>query len=459
MASGTVIIVGGGVSGLATAYFLSKLGIQSTLIEKSERLGGLIATGFVEGCRLEAGPDSYLAAKPAVTELAEELGDLKNQIIGSNDEQRRIFVVRRGELVAMPKGMAMIAPGAWTPALRSPLFSAKTKLRFLTETFTRPRQRSGDISVAELVRDHFGEEVVQYAAEPLLSGVYGGDAAGLSAESVLPRFLAYERRYGSLIQGVRRERNSTSAGSLFLSFRDGMQSLTDALAKAIAGSSDIRHAEAESVERTAHAWRVRANGAWIEAAQLVLACPAHACARLLASSAATLASELAAIPYSSALGATLVYERARVAHPLNGFGFLVPRAERQTISAATWIGNKFPFRIPAHLAAIRAFIVDPEASRLLNASEEAILQLVSADFQRLMNIRSAPLFASVHRWPASMPQYVVGHRQRCLRIAGLLQQFQFLHLTGNAYEGVGIPDCVRLAKETANHVRKSASDS
>jgi protoporphyrinogen/coproporphyrinogen III oxidase len=451
----SVIIIGGGISGLATAYFLSTLGIRSTIAEKSNRLGGLIRTESLLGCQLEAGPDSYLAAKPAVTELARGLGDLKSQIIGSNDKQRRIFVVRSGKLVPMPNGMVMIAPSQWAPILTSELFRPKTKLRFLSEIFAAPRRRTDDVSVAELVRDHFGEEVLEYVAEPLLAGVYGGDSGNLSAESVLPRFVAYERQYGSLIKGVRQERRRSSTGSIFLSFRDGMQSLTDGLAQAIAGTTNIVHAEAGGLQLTRNGWRARIGNDWVQTDHMVLACPAHTSASLLETATPELARELAAIPYSSAILTTLIYDRSKVPQPLNGFGFLVPRSKRKTISAATWINTKFPSRVPGHLVALRAFIVDPEATRLLNEPQETVTQLVQADFENLMHIHSSPIFASVHFWPNSMPQYVLGHAPRRARIAALTGEITRLHLVGNAYEGVGIPDCVRLAKETADRISRT----
>lgn len=452
MAPARVVIIGGGISGLATAFYLSKLGLRSIIVEKSNRLGGLIQTESIAGCQLEAGPDSYLAAKPSVTELADELGDLKTQIIGSNDERRRIFIVRNGNLVVMPKGMVMIAPTEWKPVLSSELFNAKTKMRFLTEAFASPRHRHGDVSVAQLVTDHFGEEVLRYVAEPLLSGIYGGDSQNLSAESVLPRFIGYERRYGSLIKGVRRERHQAPSGSIFLSFRGGMQSLTDALARAIAPSTDILMTEATQVDATTNGWRIRLGDTSIEADQVVLACPAHAGAKLVDGAVPALASELAAIPYSSAILATLVYSRSTFTHPLDGFGFLVPKRERRTISAATWVSTKLPSRVPGHLAVLRGFIIDPEATQILSASPQNIAELVHSDFERLMHIHAAPTFASVHAWPASMPQYLVGHGERVLRIAAATSNFRGLHLVGNAFGGVGIPDCVTLAKQTAKRI-------
>lgn len=448
-----MVIVGGGVSGLATAYFLGKLGIGSTLIEKSDRLGGLIRTDLVEGCRLEAGPDSYIAAKPAVTDLAQELAGLNDQIIGSKDEKRRIFVVREGRLVPMPQGMAMMVPAQWGPVLRSRLFSFRTKCSFFAELFCTPVERRTDVSVNEFIADHFGKEVLQYVVQPLLSGVYGGDSDRLSAESVLPRFLAYERKYGSLIRGARQERRKTpKKSSLFLSFRGGMQALTDSLAHAVAESTTVVHAEATRVERARTGWHVYAGEGRVDADQVVLACPAHASARLLEGSEPPLAMELARIRYSSAILVNLVYERSELPHDGDGFGFLVPLDERRSIAAATWVTTKFPDRAPAHFAVLRAFIVEPEVTELLTFPKEELIGLVRAEFKRLIGIEAAPRLEIVQAWPCSMPQYEVGHRRRWEKIFQLMAQRRGLYVTGNAYDGVGVPDCIRLAEETAKVV-------
>jgi oxygen-dependent protoporphyrinogen oxidase len=271
----------------------------------------------------------------------------------------------------------------------------------------------------------------------------------MSAESVLPRFAKYERDYGSLIRGVRRERRATAqTSSLFLSFRQGMQTLTDALSAAISGHVEVVHQEAVAVEPVSNGWRIRFDGQQFTARGLVLAVPAYAAATLVSHSVPALASELSGIPYSSAILVTLVYPKADVPVP-EGFGFLVPRRERQTIAATTFIGTKWPSRIPPDWLALRAFLVDPEAPRLLKAADNELVQLVRADFTRLLNITADPLFSRIERWPNSMPQYVVGHEARQKQIAGALSEFPGLYLAGNAYDGVGVPDCVRVAKETA----------
>jgi protoporphyrinogen/coproporphyrinogen III oxidase len=359
-------------------------------------------------------------------------------------------------LVEMPKGMVMMVPRDLKAAMKSPLFNRETKLRFLSELFFRPRKRISDISVEEFVLSHFGEELLEYVTEPLLSGVYGGDSAKLSAESVLPRFVIYECEYGSLIRAVRHEGSAPKhSGSMFLSFRGGMQSLTDSVASAIGDSIRILHDEASSVENTSEGWRVVCADQVIEASQLVLAVPAYSAANLLTASAPELAAELGHIPYSSAILVTVVYRKDNAALP-PGFGFLVPRRERRTIAAATFIGAKWPGRIPEGLIALRAFIVDPEAPDLLKQSDGDLIELVRSDLKRLLDIGTDPAFSTISRWPNSMPQYVVGHRARVERITTMLSHIPGLYLTGNSYEGVGVPDCVRLAGQTARAIASSS---
>lgn len=447
------IIVGGGISGLASAYYLSKKGLSSTLIEAAPRLGGLIRTDIFDGCQIEAGPDSWISMKPAVSELAEDIPALRNELIGTNDESRRIFIAHQGRLVPMPSGMVMMVPGDMRTALRSCLFPASTRDRILKERFIKPKQRDEDISVANFVLDHFDRNILDTIAEPLLTGVYGGDAARLSACSVLPRFVEYERHYGSLVRAVRAERKEVQQrGSLFLSFKGGMQALTDAVYQASSGA--VRRVTGEAVGAAHHngGWQVQVGKTKHEAKFLIVAIPAHQAAGLLHQPSPALSSELAAIPYSSAIMVALGYARPDVAHPLNGFGFLVPRPERNRVAACTWINTKFPQRIAAGYVALRAFIVDRDAEALMPANDGEIIRIVREEFGRLMGIEAEPVFSTIQRAPLSMPQYVVGHTARLQRIRDLVRNEPGLHLVGNAYEGVGIPDCIRLAKKAVSEI-------
>ncbi len=449
-----VFIVGGGISGLATAFYLKERGIRSTLVEESARLGGLILTDKVAGCELEGGPDSFIAIKPAVAQLAGELG-IAHKLIGSNDSARQIFIVRNGALVPMPQGMQMMVPTKWRAALESNLFSPETKHAFLRERFSKPRQRSGDFSIRELVVDHFGEESLEYLTEPLLSGVYGGNASALSARSVLPRFVEWEEQFGSLIRGAQKSTpaRKPGGGSFFQSFAGGMGTLVEALSDAIADSCTFLQAKVDFVNRDGmNAWNVGANGQTFAASHVVLACAAHQSARLIAQADPTLSALLGAIQYSSSTLVTLLFEQDQFTHALNGFGFLVPQPERHAIAAATWINTKFPSRVAPGKVALRAFLVDPEATQYDSLGDTQLVELVCKDLKRFMGFAVEPSYSRVYRWPCSMPQYVVGHAKHCSQIASQLEQNPGLHLVSNYLDGVGIPDCVRIASVTASKI-------
>lgn len=446
-----VVVIGGGISGLATCYFLGQRGIRTTLVEKSGRLGGLIQTDHIAGCDLEGGPDSFVAAKTAVAALAHELG-ISDRIIGSNDAARRIYIRKNGKLIPMPKGMSMMVPGDLKAAFLSPLFDLSTKLRFIKERrLMSPRERTGDVSIETFVSEHFGPAMVDALAEPLLSGVYGGDAGRLSAASVLPTFMQYEREYGSLIQGLQGSQKKHREGSLFLSFAGGMQTLTDALSEAIQPSTDVRFDTAHRVTREASGWNVDLGTTSLRAEEVVIAVPTHAAANILGDFS-SLSANLEAIPYSSALAVMLVFDRATLGHPLDGFGVLIPRNERRHVAAATWVSTKFPTRTPDDRAALRAFIVGEAAERLMNESEAVLTKIARDEFQSLMGIEAEPLLGTVHRWPESMPQYMVGHQRICNTISALAAELPGLHICGNAYNGVGIPDCIQLARQVATKI-------
>jgi oxygen-dependent protoporphyrinogen oxidase len=453
-----VVIVGGGISGLACGYFLAQRGSKATLVEKSRRLGGLLRTDQVKGCQLEAGPDSYISTKPEVTNLTGELGELRDQVIGTNDEARRIFLVHHGKLVPYPPGMVMMVPSDVRSALASDLFTVETKRAILAERFAKPRDREQDVSVAQFVLDHFDQAILEQVTEPLLMGVYGGDATRLSAKSVLPRFVEYERNCGSLLRAVRAEaaKKTPRGGSLFLSLREGMQSLADALVHATEQTVGKCNSEALGITREGSSWIIRTAEGAVRAKQVAICVPAHVAASLLEGVEPELSAELAAIPYSSAISVNLLFERKSIQPPLDGFGFLVPRKERHTVAASTWVNTKFPHRVAPGLAAIRAFIVDEAAEVLMRAPDEEITAAVEEELRRLMGIAAAPVGSVVARWPKSMPQYVVGHSARCERIRRLQAAAKGLFLVGNAYDGVGIPDCIRSAGQAVEAMLKSA---
>lgn len=450
-----VVIIGGGISGLSSAYYLSKRGIPSTIVEKRPRLGGVIETAHIEGCTVEAGPDSYLGAKPAATELIKDVG-LGDRLIGSNDRQRVTCVVRHGRLVPLPDGLMMMVPAKIAPLIATGLLGWETKLRMGLEYMRRPsNQPVRDRSVSEFITDHFGTESLEYLAEPLLSGVYGGDPARLSATSVLTRFVELEAKYGSLTRGVVAERARAAAngpiapaGSLFRTLKGGLSELIGRLETVSRSNVEVVHAPAETIEQVGAGYCVRVAGDWLQSAHVVLACPAYEAADLIRAVEPDLARLLDQIEYSSSLTLSLGYRRPEVGK-LPGFGFLVPKRERRRLVACTVVQNKFSYRVPDDKAVLRCFFGGAGDEAVLSESDESIIAAAKQELLRIAGISAEPVFHTIARWPRSMAQYTVGHRDRVKQIEARLASRPGLHLAGNAYYGIGIPDCVKTGRDAA----------
>ncbi len=421
-----VVIVGGGISGLSTAYYLSKAGIPAKLIERQPRLGGVLQTEIVDGCVVELGPDSFINAKPWARELIEELG-IGDQLIGSNDHLRATYIWRGGRLIKMPEGLTLMVPAKFGPVMRTPLLGWGSKLRMIAEILRRPVNQQDDRSVAAFVKDHYGQEVLDYLAEPLLAGVYGGDANELSAASVLPKFVDWEAKYGSVSRGAMKDFGK-SPSPLFGTLKGGFGQLISELARRT--PVEIIHGNVEKIER---GYRIRVDGDWIEASQIVVACKPSL----------VLPDLFPPMTYSSSTVVALLFNRSEVAHRLNGFGFLVPKKERKSIAACTWVGTKFEHRVTSDKVLLRCFV---------NGNVKDVLP----ELREKMGITAAPIFERVVPWPDSMPQYTVGHAQRVELMEAMLKDLPGLHLVGNAYYGIGIPDCIRMAKQVAERIITSA---
>jgi oxygen-dependent protoporphyrinogen oxidase len=410
-------------------------------VERRQRLGGVMMTDVVDGCVIEGGPDSFLAAKPAALELIRELG-LEPEVIGSNDARRITYIVRGGRLVPMPDGLMMMVPTKVMPLVSTPLLGWGTKLRMAFEYFRRPpASPPPDRSVADFIAGHYGQETVDYLAEPLLAGVYGGDPERMSVNSTLARFVEMEAKYGSLTRAtLAAPKPPPGAGAMFRTLKRGMGSLVDALRP---HAPHVLQGEAEAVEQGRG---VRVGGQWIAAHHVVLACPAYEAAKQLAPVAPDLAALLEGVEYTSSLTMAFGFLRSALGHPQNGFGFLVPRKERRALVACTWVGTKFDHRVPDTHALIRCFLTEDH-------QPDAVLD----DLRRLMGIRAEPAFVRTHSWKRSMAQYHVGHAERLARIHARTQALPWLQLAGNAYEGIGVPDCIRLGKLAAERIAAGQS--
>jgi len=465
-------IIGGGIAGLSAAYHLEKARrsgaeIEWTLFEKSSRLGGVIKTEHRDGFVLEAGPDSFLTMKPDGAQLCRDLG-IGDQLISSNDAERKTYILVKGQLVPIPEGLQFMVPTRVWPMVTTPLFSWRTKLRMAAEFFSfggskGPHQ--GDESVADFIQRHFGRQMVERLAEPLLAGVYGGNAADLSVHAVLPRFVEMEREHGSLVQAtlhaLRRARpqaatkgDAARAGEapqpLFTSLKNGLQQMVDALVSQMPASSLRLQEEKTSLQRAGAQWQVGASGEKFDF--IVLAVPAQASAELLEPVQPRLASLLKKISYTSSAAVALAYDRADL--PL-GHGFLVPASEDRTMLACTFVHNKFPHRAPQGAALLRCFISSARVPELLNHSDEALQAIVQQEVKDTLGLSVAPRFARVFRWACALPQYETGHLERVAEMEKLLQELPGLRIAGNSLYGIGIPDCIRSGRKAAEAATSS----
>jgi oxygen-dependent protoporphyrinogen oxidase len=453
----SVAIIGGGISGLSAAYYLAQAGVPSTLIEARPRLGGVIQTEHAEGCVIESGPDSFLSAKPAAMELIREVG-LADEVIGSNDRARVTYIRKRGRLVPMPDGLQLMVPTKLMPLLTSRLLSWPTKFRMGMELFHPPGRHPEDQSVADFVAAHYGAEGVDYLAEPLLSGIFGGSPAALSISSVLPRYVELEAKYGSLTKGVLTEMKANQAqGSkppLFRTLKGGLGQLISALGASAKSHTRILYRRAEAVECTGGGFRIRLEDGSLECAQAIVACEAHNAARLVGNLDGRLANLLTGIPYSSSMIVALAFPDSAFRKPLAGFGFLVPKCERGRLVACTVVGGKFSHRVPAGTTLLRCFLGGMDDGGILAESDSAIIATVVRELHEILGFEATPMFSRIFRWPNSMAQYVVGHGVRLAEIEARAAAIPGLQLVGNAYTGIGIPDCIRMGKQAAESISR-----
>ncbi|MGH9508442.1 MAG: protoporphyrinogen oxidase [Terriglobales bacterium] len=460
-----VAIVGGGIAGLSAAFYLEqyrRFGAELgyVLYEASPRLGGVIRTErTADRFLVEAGPDSFLSEKPWVRELCSDLG-IEDRLIGSNDAARQTWVWLRGRLHPLPDGLQFLVPTRLRPILTTGLFSWRTKLRIAAEYFQAPRAAASDESAAAFVERHFGHELVERLADPLLAGVYGGTAARLSARAVLSRMVALEEQHGSLARGLLQEHKQSperkAQGPIFTTLRSGMQELVDAVGARLTPAAVRKGAAVRRVSRGAFGWSVHSSLGEDRFDSIVLAVPAHTAAEMLSETSAKLSASLEQIPYSSSVTVALAYDAAQVAAGGRtlpaGFGVLVPRTEGKRLLACTLVHNKFAGRVPEGGLLLRAFLGGSTDEAAVELSDEGVLRVVRQELREILDLEAEPLFALISRWPRSMAQYEIGHLERVAEIERLRQTLPGLHLIGNAYGGIGVPDCVRAGKEAATAV-------
>jgi len=468
-----IAIIGGGIAGLAAAYELEQArvagaSVEYTLFESRARLGGALASETVNGAVLERGPDSFLTEKASAAELCREVG-LADELVPSNDAGRKTFIVVRNRLVPLPDGLMFLVPTKLVPTALSRLFSLPTKLRMGLELLLPPRP-SGlpDESVASLVERHFGRETVDRLADPLLSGIYGGDATELSARTVLPRMVEMEEKYGSLTRAMlaahrqmhaRGQQNGAkrTTRAIFTALRGGMRQLVEAITARLDPASIRLSTPVVALEKRADGWLVSSGEQAERFDAVIMASPAWVAGALLSPVDAALGEELSGIPYSSSITLNLVYDEAKLGPLPAGFGFLVPAVEGRAMLACTFAHRKFLGRTPPGKVVLRAFLGGMRNEALLAESDESLVATVRRELSEILgkSVLSRtvePEAAQVTRWRRAMAQYAVGHQERKQRIAARVAALAGLRLAGNAYDGIGVPACIRLGRKAAREL-------
>lgn len=470
-----VVVIGGGLSGLSAAYRIveraraAQKSVEVVVLEAKDRVGGAIWTKRVEGFTLEMGPDSFITNKPWAVDLCRALG-LSSRLVGTDGQHRRSFVVRDGRLCPVPEGFVLMAPNRIGPILTTPILSFKGKMRMLLDLVLPRGTEETDESLASFVKRRFGREALDRLVQPLVGGIYTADPNELSVRATLPQFLEMERKHGSLILGALRqarqlrwaEKHASGARyGMFVTLDDGMDTLTKALAAALPTGTVRTSTAVRRISRNepASPWMVELlDGPSIEASAVVMATEAHASARLLDGVDPGLALQLRSIPYASSVIVNIAYPRDQVAHPLDGFGVVVPAIEKRSILAVSFLSVKFPHRAPAGTVLMRVFLGGATQPELCDLDDESLATIVRAELYELLGARGAPLLTEVARHPRAMPQYTLGHLERVESIRAQAARHPLLFLAGNAFDGVGIPDTIRAALAAADAALAALTD-
>ena len=468
-----IAIIGGGISGLSCAHRLIELqrenqsDLEVHLFEGSSRLGGTIETEKRDGFILEKGPDSFLSEKPWGVNLSKRLG-IESEIIGTRNEFRKSFVVRKGKLHELPEGFYLIAPTRIGSFFASPLFSWLGKVRTCAEWVVPKRENSKDESISSFIKRRFGHEVLERVGQAMLAGIYSGDPDRLSLEATMPRFRELEKKYGSVIRGLfmeaeKRKEIGKASGprySLFLSFREGMEMLIVKLKETLSGDSIHLNSQIDQItyDFQNRSWRLTVKDGHIyEVNFICLALPVRQVSQLFSGFDGPLSQMLAGIPYESVATINFAFKRTDITHPLDGFGFVVPAIEKSSLIACSFNSVKFDHRAPKNFVLLRAFVGGAFGKRFFAMDDADLTKCVLQDLSSYLGIQGKPLFTTLSRYENAMVQYEVGHRELVSQIEERVKRFKGLFLTGSSYRGAGIPDCIFDAERSAEEIYQELS--
>ncbi len=478
-----IVVVGGGVGGMAAAWEAvmeaERLGMPAevTVIEGRPRVGGSVVSERVGECIVEGGPDCFVSEKAGGLELIRDLG-LDAHLSPTNDEHRKTYIMWGRRLHPLPDGLILLVPTRILPFVTASLFSWPGKVRMAMDLVIPRRRDEGDETLGDFIRRRLGREVLDKLGEPLVAGIHSGDPETMSVRATFPRFLDMEREDRSLILAMLKRMNKARAAraaaekaraaavaagdaaaagrrplTMFMTLDGGLERLIQELADRVGHSALRLGDEARRVSRAADgSWLVTtASGATHEADAVILATPAFASSSFVAESVPELARELAEIPYVTSATVTLAYPRSEFPAEPDGFGVVIPKAEKRRIKAFTWVTTKFFGRAPADTVLMRCF-VRPVGDDGRPLDEAALVAAAERELADILGVRVAPLWTRAFRWEQAMPQYVVGHIDRVDRIARLVEALPGLALAGGAYRGSGIPDTVSHSRAEARRV-------
>lgn len=445
-----IIVAGGGISGLSTAFWLIKMGYSVSLLEKESTPGGYVQSEYDSGYLIESGPNSLMDQYPEVRELCSDLGLNDERIEGNSDSKKR-YLVKNGRLCSVPLGLgAFIASSLW---------SVSGKARILGEPFVK-KSSGQEESVASFFERRIGKELVEYGLDPFVSGIYAGDPSLLCVQSTFPRAFALEQNYGSLLKGIFlkgfREKKKYR-GKLF-SFRKGLGRLTQGLWEHLKESIKTGW-EVKGLQGSMTSFpRVSVKGKWRdqdvveEGDALIMAIPSYVSSSMIVSHSHPLSELLKEIPYAPLVVVYLGFDQSSVEHPMDGFGCLIPHCEGFELLGSLWNSTLFSDRAPEGCVSMTNFLGGTRKSYVLDYSDERLIAVVLKELRTLMGIKASPRFTKVVRYPKAIPQYHLGHQDKLRRMASFLKDFPWLYLTGNYLRGVSVPDCIQQSAQTARQV-------
>jgi oxygen-dependent protoporphyrinogen oxidase len=458
-----LVIVGSGIAGLAAAYFVlekaKKIGesIHLHLLDEKDRVGGCILTEKVNGFVIEGGPDCFLYEKPWALALCEKLG-LGDRILNTN-ENRRIFILSNGKLHELPEGFMLMVPTSFTPFIKSSLISWSGKIRMAMDLFIPKKKSDEEESLADFVRRRLGEEALEKIAEPLVAGIHAGTPETMGLGSTFPRFIQMEKEYGSLIRGMLARRKMAlqwqkrggPKRTMFLSLKDGLGEWIDSLREKIGKERLSLKKKVVGLRRTEEGdYDIQlSDGTSLETDSIILATPSFITAKIVEEMDSKLSEILLTIPYVSSATVSLAYHRSQIHHPMDAFGFIIPRSEKRKIMASTWTSVKFNYRAPEDYVLLRVFAGGVNNEQLVDLDDDEMLRMIQEELKDIMDVEGDPILTRIYRWEKSMPQYLVGHLEKVARIEERTNLQPGLFLTGCAYKGIGISDSVHDAEIVA----------